>query len=258
MPLTDPLCLKHPIILIHGLGARSTYGPFEYFHGLSRILRNAGNSVFIVNLTSWHTIEHRANQLKQQIEKAFPDDKKVNLIGHSMGGLDARYLTSQLGFADRIASVTTIGTPNRGTIMGDIAAGLLPDSAFLGATKLLKFMDSTSIALKQITRQHCTGDLALLTPNMPQVAYFSATSAISKPVITSSLPIFWIPHRILSALEGENDGFVSVESAQWGEHICTYAGDHYAQIGQFLGRSRGMDYVQFYHDIFKRLKKEGM
>jgi triacylglycerol esterase/lipase EstA (alpha/beta hydrolase family) len=62
----------------------------------------------------------------------------------------------------------------------------------------------------------------------------------------------------MTKIEGDNDGFVSVESAKWGEHICTYSGDHYAQIGQFLGRSRGMDYMKFYDEIFTRLKNDGM
>jgi triacylglycerol lipase len=255
--MTDPLQLKYPTVLIHGLGARSAYGPVEYFYGLPKILRDAKNSIFIANLTAWQTIENRSLQLKEQIEKAFPDGK-VNLVGHSMGGLDARYLTSQLGLSERIASVTTIGTPNRGTTIGDMAMGLVPGSAFLAADRILKFLDSSSGALKQVTRQYCLNDFAQLTPNSPGVAYFSATTAISNPIMTNSLPIFWLSHRVLAKIEGDNDGFVSVESAQWGDHICTYSGDHYAQIGQFLGRSRGMDYIKFYRDIFTHLKNSGM
>src|SRR6185312_12501101 len=110
---TETLQLKYPVVLVHGLGARSTYGPFEYFYGLSKLLRNAKNSIFIPNLSFWHTIEHRAEQLRLQIEKRFPEGK-LNLVGHSMGGLDIRYLTAQPGFSERVASVTTIGTPNRG------------------------------------------------------------------------------------------------------------------------------------------------
>ena len=119
---TESLQLHYPIVLIHGLGAKSNYGPFEYFYGLPKLLKESENQVLIVNLRAWHTIEHRAKQLKEQIEAAIPDGK-MNLVGHSMGGLDARYLTSCLGFEDRVASITTIGTPNRGSLMGDIATG---------------------------------------------------------------------------------------------------------------------------------------
>lgn len=259
---TDPIQLKNPIILVHGLGARSTYGPFEYFYGIPKLLREAKNKIFIANLTAWQTIENRAGQLKEQIEEAIKTgvlpEGKYNLIGHSMGGLDIRYMTSQLNFADKVASITTIGTPNRGSSVGDLATGLLPTSAFDAAAFIMKSFDSNMGALKQITREYCLGKFSEDTPNHPDVAYFSATTAIPTPVMMNSLPIFWISHRLLAKYEGDNDGFVSVESAKWGDHICTYPGDHYAQIGQFLGRSRGTDYIKFYREIFGHLKKQGM
>lgn len=254
---TGRLQLKYPIVLVHGLGARSTYGPFEYFYGLPKLLKDSNCKIFIANLTAWHTIEYRANQLKSQIEAALPEGK-FNIVGHSMGGLDARYLASQLGMGERIASITTIGTPNRGSTMGDIATGILPSTAFHTADRFLQLMDSSSGALRQITRTYCNNEFAEMAPMLPNIAYYSATTAISDPVMKNALPIFWLPFRIMTKMEGDNDGFVSVESAKWGEHICTYSGDHYAQIGQFLGRSRGMDYMKFYDEIFTRLKSDGM
>jgi len=254
----NPLRLENPIVLIHGLGARSSYGPFEYFWGLPRMLRRAGNRLFVPNLTAWHTIEHRAEQLKKQIEEEFPNDEKLNLVGHSMGGLDARYATAELGLGNRVASVTTIGTPNRGSAVGDIATGLMPDAAFSAIDKLLGKIDSHSGGFKQITTRHCNEVLTQKAGMVPGVAYFSATSAIRDPFHKNSLPVFWLPHKILKKLEGDNDGFVSVESAKWGEHICTYDGDHYAQIGQFLGRCRGMDYLKFYNEIFTHLHRKGL
>ena len=254
---TEHLQLKYPVVLVHGLGARSTYGPFNYFYGLRKMLKDAKNPLLIASMTGWQTIERRSEQLRDQINHAFPEGK-VNLVGHSMGGLDARFLAAQKGFKDRIASVTTIGTPNRGSIMGDIALGILPDTAFSTAERLMKLFDSSSEPLKQVTRDFCNSELIKLAPDQPGVAYFSATSAITKPLFKSALPFFWVPHGILTKTEGENDGFVSVTSATWGTHICTYAGDHYAQIGQFLGYARGLNYMKFYEEIFTHLKAEGM
>lgn len=255
---TSSLRLKHPIVLVHGLGARSAYGPFDYFHGLPARLRAAGNRVFVANLTPWHSIDHRAQQLKEQIGEAFPDpEMKLNLIGHSMGGLDSRCLTSKLGFAPRVASVTTIGTPNRGTTMGDIALGLVPSRAQAAVEKVLGLMSASSGGFQQITRKYHAETFSKECADAPGVAYFSATSAIVDPVFRTALPVFWVPHRVLKGTEGDNDGFVSVESAKWGHHICTYEGDHYGQIGQFLGRSRGLDYVKFFDEIFGTLRNEG-
>ena len=40
---------------------------------------------------------------------------KVNIIAHSLGGLDARQMLTHLGMGSRVASLTTVGTPHRGT-----------------------------------------------------------------------------------------------------------------------------------------------
>lgn len=253
---TPELQLKYPVILIHGLGARATYGRFEYFHGVSQLLKEAGSSVYIASLTPWQTVEHRASQLRSQIELNFPD-QKVNLVGHSLGGLDARYLTSCLGFEDRIASVTTIGTPNRGSTLGDLALGILPEGTVGGINRVLKSLECSIGAFEQVTCRYMSETFAMQVPMAPGVGYFSATTAIQDPAIINSLPLFWLPHGILKKYEGDNDGFVSVESSKWGEHICTYTGDHYAQIGQFLGKYRGMNHIEFYTEIFTRLKHEG-
>jgi triacylglycerol lipase len=251
------ICLKNPVVLVHGLGARSTYGPVQYFYGLPRLLEKAGNRVFVPRLTAWHSIEHRAEQLKEQLEHEFPEGEKLNLIGHSMGGLDARYLASRMEFSDRVATVTTVGTPNHGSTMGDVALGLVPDVASDAIERLLSFLNSTAEGFRQCTRSHCTERFNVEVPNAPGVAYFSATSAIGKEIYRRALPIFWMTTQMLSKFEGDNDGFVSVESSRWGEHICTYTGDHYGQIGQILGYTRGLDHFAFFDEILKRLNREG-
>src|SRR5205814_1162022 len=45
---------------------------------------------------------------------------KVNIVAHSMGGLDAREVISVLGYGDRVASLTTISTPHRGSHIADV------------------------------------------------------------------------------------------------------------------------------------------
>jgi triacylglycerol esterase/lipase EstA (alpha/beta hydrolase family) len=50
-----------------------------------------------------------------------------------MGGLDARYAISLLGLARRVASLTTIGTPHRGTPVGDGFGPLLSRLGIEGA-----------------------------------------------------------------------------------------------------------------------------
>jgi triacylglycerol lipase len=255
--MTQTFELKYPIVLVHGLGAKSQFGPIDYFYGMSELLEGSKNRYFKANLTSWHRIEHRAQELKNQIRKAFPDEK-VNIIAHSMGGLDARYLASRLNFSEQITSITTIGTPHRGTSLSDFTTSTIPSFALTRMDQMLKLFDLSTHALKQVSQKYCLEVFSQMTPNVPSIAYYSATTQIAQPVRQSSLPIFWLPHKLIHKKEGDNDGFVSVESAKWGEHICTYTGDHYAQIGHFLGKARGLDYIQFYSEILRRLKWDGM
>jgi hypothetical protein len=52
---------------------------------------------------------------------------RVHLLGHSQGGLDARYAVGVLDQAAVTASVTTLGTPHQGTPLGDAGLALLGD-----------------------------------------------------------------------------------------------------------------------------------
>src|SRR5207248_7006465 len=52
--------------------------------------------------------------------EALPHDR-VDIIAHSLGGLDARYALAHCGLAKRVRSLVTIGTPHRGTPLADLA-----------------------------------------------------------------------------------------------------------------------------------------
>ncbi len=66
----------------------------------------------------------------------YPPETRVHIIAHSMGGLDSRWVLIQPGMADRIASLTTIATPHRGTTLGTLAHKELP--LILPAAKFLQ------------------------------------------------------------------------------------------------------------------------
>jgi len=248
--------MKNPIVLVHGLGAFGKFGPIEYFHGITEWLKRSGNRVHVVNLTFWHSIEHRAQELNEQMKKVFPGEK-VNLLGHSMGGLDARLYTQKFDKGERVASVITVGTPNRGTAIVDHFLDLFLDDVMTKTDVIAKKMRLSHDGFRQVGKKNFEKYFEQKLPDVEGVKYFSATSVIKKPVIFNSLPMFWLTHPILKIHEGENDGFVSEESARWGEHICTHFGDHYAQVGQILGRGK-MDHLKFFGEIISRLSLEGL
>jgi triacylglycerol lipase len=250
--------LKHPTVLVHGLGAYRRFGPIDYFYKIPQILKESETRFFIPKLTAWQTVESRALELKEQINKKFPD-QKVNLIGHSQGGLECRYLVAKLSYSENVASVTTIGTPNRGSsISAFITNKLAPLEEKISEDSKFKIIRRSFQVYKQYAKLLEDEKIQDDFKQISGVAYFSATSVIGKKYRQTSLPIFWIPHKYLLDFDGDNDGFVSLKSSMWGEHICTYIGDHYGQIGHPLGYTRGLNHIKFFKEIFKTLNSEGM
>ena len=128
LPITKDDQTHHPIVLLHGMAGFIQWGPFEYFAGVPQALRDDGHEVFLCNVSPYQPIPVRAKQCGKQID-GFLDDsghKHVHLIGHSHGGLDGRYMISSLGFGDRIASLTTITSPHRGSLIIDASRAILP------------------------------------------------------------------------------------------------------------------------------------
>lgn len=111
---------KYPIVLAPGvLGFDKVLG-IEYFYGIAGDLRDNGARVFNTSASAFNTSEARGEQLLSQVKTvlAITGAQKVNLIGHSHGGFSARYVAGVI--PGRVASVTTIGSPVKGTPVGDL------------------------------------------------------------------------------------------------------------------------------------------
>ena len=110
-----------PILLVHGTNANSTsWDPdFTAFFGDS-----GAPWTNDINLTPNGSILGNGVELSNRVRQlaAGFGAKKVNLIGHSKGGLDTRaYLNNNYRPDEvKVLSVYTLGTPHRGTIVSDI------------------------------------------------------------------------------------------------------------------------------------------
>src|SRR5207344_275133 len=135
--------------------------------------------------------------------------KKVNVIAHSMGGLDARYAIARLGLGDRIASLTTIGTPHRGTPVADLGVKL---SSLLRLQSLLGRMVDLE-AFYDLTTERMTRFNAEVEDDR-RVAYGSVVARIDRSV---AHPLLWPTHLYLSERGQESDGLVPASSQNWGE-----------------------------------------
>src|SRR5947207_11660478 len=113
-----------PVVLAHGflgfdelaIGSQR----HAYFRGIETRLVQMGAKVYTPRVPPAASIATRAGRLAELI-RALPDER-VNIVAHSMGGLDARYAISQLGLSDKVASLTTIATPHLGTPLATSAA----------------------------------------------------------------------------------------------------------------------------------------
>jgi len=129
---------RFPVVLVNGI---DTSPLFRYSERIVSVMRDdGGHDVHLATLTPYEPPRVRAPELWKRIEEIRQQTgaPKVNLICHSLGGLDCRYLVSPNGLAAdlgvardtmaaAVASITTVGTAHRGTRIADIALGLTPD-----------------------------------------------------------------------------------------------------------------------------------
>lgn len=118
----EPEAASTPIILLHG-----------YFHNRSafvvmrRALKRAGfRTVSTVNYNPFsHGLEDLASQLSAHVEEVLgtTEAHQVHLVGHSLGGLVARYYVQALGGSEFVHTCATLGTPHQGTYAAYIGRG---------------------------------------------------------------------------------------------------------------------------------------
>jgi triacylglycerol lipase len=167
-----------------------------------------------------------------------------------MGGLDARYAISRLGLGDKVASLTTIGAPHRGTPLADLGTNLLGETLglrwILGSlgVELGAFYDLTTAKMEAFNQQ---------VPDARGIAYGSFVASVV-PERSAINPLLRPSHSFIAERAGENDGLVPVSSQRWGEVLGTLEADHWAQIGW----SKKFDAPAFYAQLLSELRGRGL
>lgn len=238
--------LRHPIVLVHGLGGfdRLEFSRLhiDYFRRASAWLAAAGAPcVYAAALPPNGSVARRAAALAAFIEREV-SAPAFHLLAHSMGGLDSRYYLSRLGGAACGAlSLTTLGTPHRGSLLADLALDSLFNPCFRMARRLrlghaVRFGLAQTAAHRDLCPEACEA-FNRATPDAPGVAYFSWAGAPPPEAVQWPLRIGWSLLRRGGG--GENDGLVTVESARWTGWRGVVPADHLSLVGwQFTPQAR--------------------
>ncbi|KAG1908291.1 Alpha/Beta hydrolase protein [Suillus fuscotomentosus] len=217
---------KAPVVFCHGLLGFDTVtvgpslAPLQVAHwrGIKEALEANGCEVLITRVPATSSPVERAKVLEKKISEVYPG-RAVHLIGHSMGGLDCRYLTTHLTQRKfSVISITTIATPHRGSSFADhfmsLASQHLP--SVLALLELLPNGGGDGKAFECLTVESMRR-FNEETPDADGVRYFS-WGACYEPGLIDTWK--W-PHSVILEKEGPNDGLVSVESAKWGTYLGT-------------------------------------
>ncbi|KAH6878673.1 Alpha/Beta hydrolase protein [Alternaria rosae] len=263
---------KHTIVLAHGLlgfDELRLAGQFipgiQYWRGITDALAHKGIEVIVAAVPASGSIEARSAKLAESIAlKA--KGKQVNIIAHSMGGLDSRYMISQLRPTDfKILSLTTIATPHRGSAFADYMFDTIGPRRIKRIYSVMEYFGFETGAFSQLTQEYMKNNFNPKTPDIANVKYYSYGASL-EPTRWS---VFAPSHGIIKAKEGLNDGLVSVESSRWGDYKGTLIGVSHLDLinwtnrlkwffWELTGSKRNFNAIAFYLDICDMLAKEDL
>jgi triacylglycerol esterase/lipase EstA (alpha/beta hydrolase family) len=116
-----------PVVLVHGTGGNAV----DNWLGLAPYLKNRGYCVFSLDYGQYNNIpllyglgpvEDSAEQLDTFVDKVLgaTGTEKVDIVGHSQGGMMPRYYMKFLGGADKVNALVGIAPSNHGTTLSGL------------------------------------------------------------------------------------------------------------------------------------------
>ena len=233
----------HPIILAHGFARfdvisnglltidnNADRDSLHYFRNIRTSLMRDGFDVRHSNVDWAGSLVKRAADLKSEVEAALQccEAEKVHIVGHSMGGLDARRMLFDFQdeeFHKKVASVTTIGTPHHGSPVAEYLLVRFPSQIRVLGMASEGLRDLTPAAMKQFNREVESFEKSCGV----RFRAYAGQQSLSR--VFAPLKLCWC---IIDKAEGDNDGLASVESARWDDRYFVppvWDADHLNQVG---------------------------
>lgn len=266
-PEPTSIHLKHPVLLCHGYGAIASIVKPSPLYDVAILMRTHNVAAFAPNIVPYAKIEIRAKSWVEIINNLLEKNSysKVNIVAHSMGGLDVRYALSKLDISSKVESLTTVSTPHRGASLAELTQKA-PDAI---TDKLAEFLDwmgnnifptgqsDAAGSAQQLTRQYLMETFNPDVPDVESLPYYSFSSAVGKNTNQPITVISRFQNSYIFEEEGINDGMVSVESSKWGEHIKTGNISHLEQMNFRVKDERKPMFRKFWLDVIRHLEKQG-
>ena len=259
---------RYPIVLVHGLGMKDTFF-MKSWGWIDRILRVQGYTVYKSNVDGFGTVESNAKQLKEEIGKILEETgaEKVNIIAHSKGGLDAKYMIQQMDMAKQVASLTTLCTPHKGS---PIASFILRFPKF--AVKYVAFWvnlayrmlgDKAPDSFTACEELRRTESLEEETMNVADGVLCQSFSAAIRPGEDAADFVMTIPMMFSRFIEKGRitDGLVPRDSAIFGKYRgdCVDGSISHTEIVDFMVRDKKRDKIfAFYSALCEELANAGL
>lgn len=258
---------RYPLFMLHGIGFKDLRF-INYWGRIPGELKRHGAAIYYGNHEAMASIEENGEFLKQRILEIIETTgcEKVNIIAHSRGGLDARYMISMLGMSQYVASLTTISTPHQGTKLIDIIYKLPQPLINLIGNGFNKYARLTGdknpdifTSSRQLSIGHCQEFNKKVKDS--EGVYYQSYATVMNNIFSDY--ILTIPYLILRLAEGKNDGLVSIESSKWGNFKGVLSTKHGRGVshGDIIDLRRndydGFDAREKYVEIVSELKNMG-
>jgi hypothetical protein len=170
----DPLAARIPVLLVHGLVDNRSV-----FSVMQRSLRRRG----FAHVCTWNysplltDVARGAAHLGAHIERICQQTgyDSVHVVGHSLGGLIARYHVQRQGGDARVESLVTLGTPHQGSVL-----------AHVGPTPLIRQLRPGSAVLRELTAPapDCRTRITAIYSDLDQMVLPTSSGRCDHPDLT--------------------------------------------------------------------------
>ncbi len=179
---------KHPIILVPGIFAFDSIATIDYWYQIPAKLEKQGAQVHVAKINAFDSSAMRGESLIAQMEEIIAASggsvAKFNIMGHSQGGMTARYVLAAR--PDLVASVTTMATPHTGSPIADVVTDIVPPDSIQGVLfEVFANAVGDLVNLMSDNKKDKSDIYAMLGEfNAEGAAQFNATYPIGMPATT--------------------------------------------------------------------------